>query len=203
MDLSAGWKVTFLDATPPTEVETHQPEVPSPATQTGKSVFMNHLRSWTVDESTRFFSGEVVYEKTFTLPASLVGPAAELWLDFGGGTAVRPLPGHGEGMQAWFEAPVREAAVVYVNGQRAGSVWHPPYAARLTGLLRAGENELRIVVANTAINEMAGTALPDYRLLNSRYGERFTPQDMNGLQPQPSGLLGDLRLMARPAQPTR
>ena len=105
-------------------------------------------------------------------------------------------------MQAWFEAPVREAAVVYVNGQRAGSVWHPPYAARLTGLLRAGENELRIVVANTAINEMAGTVLPDYRLLNSRYGERFTPQDMDGLQPLPSGLLGALRLVARPAQPT-
>ena len=201
MDLSAGWKVTFLQAA--NEVDTRQSEVPSPATQTGKSVFMNHLRSWTVDESTRFFSGEVVYEKTFILPASQARSEADLWLDFGGGTAVRPSPGHGEGMQAWFEAPVREAAVVYVNGQRAGSVWHPPYAARLTGLLRAGENELRIVVANTAINEMAGTALPDYRLLNSRYGERFTPQDMNGLQPQPSGLLGDLRLVARPAQPTR
>ena len=27
------------------------------------------------------------------------------------------------GMQAWLDAPVREAAVVYINGQRAGSVW--------------------------------------------------------------------------------
>ena len=103
-------------------------------------------------------------------------------------------------MQTWFEGPVREAAVVYVNGQRAGSVWHPPYAVKLTGLLRTGENQLRIVVANTAINEMAGAALPDYRLLNSRYGERFTPQDMEGLQPLPSGLLGDLRLVARESQ---
>jgi hypothetical protein len=202
MDLSAGWKVTFLGATPPNEVDTHNSEVPNPATQTGKSVFMDHLRSWTVDEGTRFFSGEAVYEKTFTLPASMVGSAADLWLDFGEGTGIRPLAGHREGMQAWFEAPVREAAVVYVNGQCAGSVWHPPYAAKLTGLVRAGENELRIVVANTAINELAGTALPDYRLLNSRYGERFTPQDMDGLQPLPSGLLGALRLVARPAQPT-
>ena len=100
-------------------------------------------------------------------------------------------------MQTWFEGPVREAAVVYVNGQRAGSVWHPPYALKLTRLLRPGENTLSIVVANTAINEMAGTALPDYRLLNSRYGERFTPQDMEGLQPLPSGLLGGVRLVAR------
>jgi len=34
---------------------------------------------------------------------------------------------------------------------------------------------LRIVVANLAINEMAGYALPDYRLLNLRYRQRFVP----------------------------
>jgi hypothetical protein len=200
IDLSAGWKVTFLEVTD--EGDTLQPEVPRAATRTGKSVFMDHLRSWTVDEGTRFFSGEAVYEKTFNLPASLTGSAADLWLDFGEGAGIPPLPGHRDGMQAWFEGPVREAAVVYVNGQRAGSVWHPPYTAKLTGLLRAGENELRIVVANTAINGMAGTTLPDYRLLNSRYGERFTPQDVDRLQPLPSGLLGAVRLVARPAQPT-
>ena len=70
-------------------------------------------------------------------------------------------------------------------------MWHPPYAVKLTGLLQAGENKLRVVVANTAINEMAGTALPDYRLLNSRYGVRFTPQLA----------AGDLCLVAR--QPFR
>jgi len=31
-------------------------------------------------------------------------------------------------------------------------------------------------------------------LLNQRYGERFTPQDMGNLQPLPSGILGGLRL---------
>ena len=30
-------------------------------------------------------------------------------------------------MQTWLDGPVREAAVVYVNGKRAGSVWCPPY----------------------------------------------------------------------------
>jgi hypothetical protein len=50
-------------------------------------------------------------------------------------------------------------------------------------------------VANTAINELAGRAGPDYRLLNLRYGEKFTPQDMDHLEPQPSGILGQLRLI--------
>jgi hypothetical protein len=43
---------------------------------------------------------------------------------------------------------------------------------------------------------MAGHSLPNYRLLNMRYGERFKPQDMDNLQPVPSGLLGSVRLRA-------
>jgi lysophospholipase L1-like esterase len=43
---------------------------------------------------------------------------------------------------------------------------------------------------------MAGRALPDYRLLNLRYGTRFEPQDMDKIQPIPSGLLGPVRLIA-------
>jgi len=105
-------------------------------------------------------------------------------------------------MQAWFESPVREAAVVYINEQRAGSVWRPPYSVEVTRLLHSGENALRIMVDNLAINGMAGSALPDYRLLNSRYGVRFTPQDMNNLQALPSGLLGTIRLVARETRPT-
>jgi len=83
-----------------------------------------------------------------------------------------------------------------VNGRRAGAVWCPPFAIAVTEFLQRGENHLRIVVANTAINYMAGRALPDYRLLNLRYGERFQPQDMDKVQPVTSGLLGPIRLIA-------
>jgi hypothetical protein len=79
-------------------------------------------------------------------------------------------------------------------------VWHPPYTLEVTSLLRPGTNELTIIVGNTAINSLAGTALPDYRLLNDRYGQRFTPQGMENLQPLPSGLLGGLRLRLFPRQ---
>jgi hypothetical protein len=44
---------------------------------------------------------------------------------------------------------------------------------------------------------MAAHALPNYRLLNLRYGTRFEPQDMDKIAPQPSGLLGPVRLVAR------
>jgi hypothetical protein len=120
-------------------------------------------------------------------------------LDFGEGTPVPlpdPLPQFN--MRAYLESPVGEAAEVYVNGQRAGVVWHPPYSIDLSEWLKPGKNELQIVVGNTAINVLAGQALPDYRLLNDRYGERFVPQGMDHLQPLPSGIVGELRLRVGP-----
>jgi hypothetical protein len=101
-------------------------------------------------------------------------------------------------MQAWVDSPVRDAAVVFVNGQRAGSAWCPPYAVDVTPLLRPGPNLIRLDVANLAINHMAGRALPDYKLLNLRYGTRFEPQDMDKVQPVPAGLFGPIRLVAAP-----
>ena len=99
-------------------------------------------------------------------------------------------------MRAWLDAPVREAAIVSVNGKAAGSVWRPPYRVDLGGLLHAGENRIRIEVGNLAINALAGQSLPDYRLLHLRYGKRFEPQDMDRLQPVDAGILGPLRLVA-------
>jgi hypothetical protein len=39
------------------------------------------------------------------------------------------------------------------------------------------------------MNYMAGHSLPDYRLFNLRYGERFQPQDMDKIQPSPRAYL--------------
>jgi hypothetical protein len=175
LDLSTNWKVAFGAG--------------------GRTVTMDRLRSWTDDDETRFYSGLASYQKDVNVPDAFLGAGVELRLDFGEGT---PLPATRlkSGMRAWLEAPVREAAVVYVNDRRAGSVWRPPYSVDLTGLLQRGENRLRIVVGNLAINHMAGRRLPDYRLLNLRYGTRFEPQDMDKLQAVPAGLLGPVRLLA-------
>jgi hypothetical protein len=156
---------------------------------------MDQLRSWTESEQTRYFSGTATYEKDVTVPESLHQNGLTLRLDFGEG---KPIPAQPlkAGMQAWLDAPVREAAVVYVNDRRAGSVWCPPYSLDVTGLLRPGANKVRIAVGNLALNYMAGRRLPDYRLLNLRYGERFQAQDMDKVQPIPAGLLGPIRLIA-------
>ncbi len=175
IDLSDGWRVSFGEGRGTTE--------------------MDRLRSWTEDEATRYFSGVATYEKEVNVPESLLRQGHSVRLDFGEGKAL-PTQNLRAGMQAWLEGPVREAAVVYVNDRRAGSVWMPPYALDVTGLLRPGANRVKVLVANTAINHMAGRRLPDYRLLNLRYGERFTPQDMDKVRPETSGLLGPIRLIA-------
>ena len=164
---------------------------------TGAVVPMDRLRSWTEDESTRYYSGTVSYVKDFVVADDFLRDGLRLILDLG---ATRPAPApqaRVPRMQALVEAPVREAAVVYCNYRRAGSAWCPPYAVDVTGLVKRGENRIRIVVANTAINHMAGRRQPDYKLLNLRYGVRFEPQDMDNLEPLPSGLLGSVRLLAR------
>jgi glycosyl hydrolase family 106( putative alpha-L-rhamnosidase) len=159
----------------------------------GTSATMDRLRSWSDDESTRYFSGVATYERSVDVPASLLTAGSRVRLDFGVPKPIAPQP-NGR-MQAWLDAPVRDAAVVFVNGRRAGSVWCPPYSIDITSELHPGGNALRLEVANTAINEIAGHALPNYRLLNLRYGSRFDAQDMDKVQPQPSGLLGPIRLV--------
>jgi len=156
---------------------------------------MDRLRSWTEDEATRYFSGVATYEKEVVVPKEMIQESLTVRLDLGEGEPV-PEQTLRAGMQAWLDAPVRDAAVVYVNDQRAGSVWCPPYSVDVTKLLRPDANKIRIVVANLALNHMAGKRLPDYRLLNLRYGERFQAQDMDKVQPVPAGLLGPIRLVA-------
>jgi glycosyl hydrolase family 106( putative alpha-L-rhamnosidase) len=172
IDLSSDWKITIAGVT-----ET-----------------MPMLHSWTDDPRWAAFSGQAIYQKTFRVRPS----ARPRFLTFGEGTpiAIGSERRAGSGMRAWLENPVREAAVVYVNGKRAGSVWRPPYEIDVTGLLAPGNNTIRIVVANLAINAMAGHP-EDNASLIVHYGERFQPQDMDRIQPEPSGLLGPIHLVTR------
>lgn len=162
------WKLTFPD---------------------GNSSTANQLRSWTDDPAKKFFSGAATYEKTVTIPTG-----GAFTLSFGEGTPI-PEKQRRNGTQAWLDSPVREAAVVYINGQRAGSIWCPPYELPIN--LKRGENQIRVVVGNLALNAMAGKPLPDYTALIAKFGDRFQPQDMNEVKPEPAGLLGPITLTAR------
>ena len=114
------------------------------------------LTDWTLDPATKFYSGVGVYQRDFIVKSL---PAGQAFLEVEGGTplaepiqaasdetarpAGSPLPNPlvtrtGPGMQAWYNPPVREAAVVFINGHRAGALWHPPYRLAVGPYLKAG-----------------------------------------------------------------
>ena len=173
IDLGGGWTVTF-------------PRI-------SRTIQMQELHSWTDDQETRFYSGEAVYEKDFTVSTNWLGSRA--YLDFGPGTTVEPPTNGLTHFRALLGSPVREVAQAFINGQDSGSIWKPPFELDVTPSIRVGRNHLKIMVYNLAINALAGRALPDYLLLNSRYGQRFKPQDMENLEPLSSGLLTAPRLV--------
>jgi hypothetical protein len=197
IDLSTDWQVTFT-STKETETE------PT-------------LTNWTTNPATLYYSGEAVYTRDFTINAPQKNP---VFLEIEGG---KPLPGApnsppehpalganglpdphitrpGPGMHAYYDPPIREAAIVFINGQRAGSLWHPPYRLDVSKLLKPGQNHIEIRVYNTALN--AWSALPphDYKPLIEKYGDRFQMQDLNKVEPIPSGILGTIHLVTSDSQ---
>jgi glycosyl hydrolase family 106( putative alpha-L-rhamnosidase) len=181
-DLRSGWTVSYAGAA------------------SGATVDLPH--SWAEDAARRHYSGTVSYARRVTLPPGFRKPGDRLFLEFGDAKAIEPepLPSgtlRGNSFAALVAPPIREAATVFVNGRRAGSVWAPPYRVDLTALLRDGANEIRIDVHNTAINRLAeGGHLPDTDALVERYGQRFRLQDLEGLRPLPSGILSVPRIVA-------
>jgi hypothetical protein len=149
---------------------------------------------WTDAKSTQFYSGEVRYTTTFRSSALSAGQHAVL--EFAPTKAIPDTQSPTQpGMRAWLDPPIREAATVLLNGKRVGDLWHPPYSIDLTSAIRAGENTLELRVFNTAINELAGQPPHDYTALKAKYGDRFQMQDMNNLQPVPSGIRGPVQIV--------
>jgi hypothetical protein len=177
-DLSRDWRITF--------------------TSIRKTISEHVLTDWTSDPATRFYSGEAVYQRNFNLPTL---PAGAVFLEIDGGTPVtQPANLKGPGMRAWYDPPVRAAAIVYVNDNRVGSLWHPPYRLPVAAFLKPGQNQIVIKVYNTAINAWAAQPPHDYKPLIAQYGDRFQMQDLDQVKPVPSGLLGTIHLVAGAAQ---
>jgi hypothetical protein len=173
IDLSTGWTVAFKD---------------------GGAKPVSLPFRWDQDVATRFYSGEAAFKRTVTVTAAQIA-AGQTWLDFGEAKATAAAPGRQAARPiALVEAPIRDAAEVFVNGKRVGALWTPPFRLDLAGYLQPGDNAIEVRVTNTAINGLAGRAAPDYRLLNLRYGERFQPQDTANPQPLPSGIFGKVAL---------
>jgi hypothetical protein len=192
-DISSDWQVSF--------------------TSTRETVTGPTLEDWTSDPGTAHYSGEAIYTRDFTLTAQ----SSPIYLQVDGGHALPGAPNSppehpalgpnglpdpritrtGPGMHAFYDPPIHEAAIVFINGQRAGSLWHPPYRLDISKLLKPGENHIEIHVYNTALN--AWSALPphDFQPLIEKYGDRFQMQDLDKVLPIPSGILGTIHLVTQ------
>ena len=155
--------------------------------------------SWTTYSKTQYFSGTAVFTKSVELSAAEA--SAHVFLDFGKPVAI-PRESlatgtlRGYSFAALIASPVREAATIFVNGKRAGTLWSPPYKLDLTGLLKTGGNTIRAEVYNTAINELAKVGrLADIAGVTRQYGLRFRLQDFDNLRPLPSGILSPVHLL--------
>ena len=174
-DLSSGWQIKFSNST--------------------SSDPLSSLQSWTDLPDRQFYSGEADYSRSFDLPAAPKN-GTRLLIDFGTGTqTVDTRPPGANGTHALLDPPIREAAIVLVNGRRAGSLWHPPYRIDISRFVRAGTNRIEVRVFNTAVNEMAGQPPRDFTNLYAKYGKRFEMQDMDNLMPVPSGIIGNVSLI--------
>lgn len=173
-DLSGGWQLHFAG--------------------TVASQSLTKLISWTELPGKQFYSGEAVYTRSVSV-SSASTPDTHLFLDFGAGIpTIDTRPVGSNGIHALLDPPIREAAIISVNGKRVGSLWHPPYRIDISEFVHNGQNQIEVRVYNTAINLLAGQPARNYSALYAKYGKRFVPQDMDNLQPIPSGLLGSIRL---------
>ncbi len=103
------------------------------------SVTLPALSPWNEnsDPAIKYFSGEGVYSKTFTMPGKRKG--VHYVLDLGS---------------------VKELAEVTLNGKAVGAVWAAPFKLDITAALKPGANVLKVKVANLWVNRLIGDAQP-------------------------------------------
>ena len=151
------------------------------------------LDDWTrrPEEGIRYYSGTVVYRKTFGLATSAASePESTICLDLG---------------------TVKNLARVSVNGRDCGIVWTAPWQAEITTAVRPGKNDLQVEVVNLWPNRLIGDALlPKEKrrtvtnvrtydtLTSGTYGCKICEARQAAGRPAellPSGLLGPVRII--------
>ena len=137
---------------------------------------LKELISWSElsDPQGRYFSGTALYRTRFDLPAQLLDPQREWWLDLG---------------------EVHEIAAVRVNRADLGVLWKPPFAVEITGAVRAGSNTLTLRVTNTWRNRLIGDygkpagERETFVVPQLRKGQPWLPGGP-GVKLSPAGVLG-------------
>ena len=103
----------------------------------------NDLEDWSKrpEEVLRYYSGTATYKKIFNISGLSFPNKKEVFLDLG---------------------TVKESARVRLNGKDLGVVWCNPWQVDISGILKAGENNLEIEVVNLWPNRLIGDSrLPE------------------------------------------
>ncbi|MDR2346546.1 MAG: hypothetical protein LBE18_10805 [Planctomycetaceae bacterium] len=87
------------------------------------------------DIAVKYFSGTAVYEKTIHVDTTDLSSGKAVILDLG---------------------KLNEIAELEVNGKTVGVLWHPPYQADITPILKSGDNTIKIHVTNNWSNRLIG-----------------------------------------------
>ncbi len=136
---------------------------------TGEIVF-EKLKSFTESEDSgiKYFSGIASYETEFAFDEDL-SEGQNVFLDLG---------------------EVKNLAKVFVNGKEVAVLWKKPFKCDVTEVVKTGENNLRVEVANLWVNRIIG----DRQNGAAKY--TFTPSDFYTADDSllPSGLLGPVSI---------
>ena len=122
------------------------------------------------DETSKYFSGKIIYFKNFQFENEL--KSDKIFLDLG---------------------KVGVIAHVKLNGKKIGGLWTAPWKLNISGHVKNGNNSLEIEVANLWVNQLVKDASKvkkqsdTWMLIDHSYDE-------NSPLP-PSGLIGPVRLM--------
>ncbi|NUN95714.1 MAG: hypothetical protein HUU16_06050 [Candidatus Omnitrophica bacterium] len=163
-----------LDITGPWRISWRDSEKDGVQTKT-----LDSLLSWTEIPELTLFSGTVAYESGFEVPQA-PQEGERYFLDLG---------------------QVRHSADVFLNEEQVACLWTTPFQVEVTGHLKEGGNVLRLEVINLLANriiglERSGVHIADRHLF---VNYAYKPFDAAQWNPLPSGLLGPVRVVMRPA----
>lgn len=162
-----------------------------------ENITFDNLQDWSKSSDTRirYYSGTATYRKKFNIQEWTPDKSGSLFIDLG---------------------RVEIIAKIRINGQDCGIAWKPPYRVDITNVVKEGENELEIDLANLWANRMIGDEqLPedinwiDWQVMKEwpdwfnkpdtpRSSGRYTFTTIKVFEKQdtlfPSGLIGPVRI---------
>jgi hypothetical protein len=129
------------------------------------------------DEAIKHFSGTASYRISIQVQKDQLAPGRKLHLDLG---------------------EVKNVAEVFVNGDKLGTLWTPPFRVDITPALQEGDNEVEVRVTNLWRNRLVGDQkLPESERTTWGF-YRFYDADSPLAE---SGLLGPVRLLSSETVP--